>query len=154
MMSVQTTEATLALSASDLSEEANDVNFKVGQWLTERNCPPVVDVRALSKHGDSFNRVKRTGSFVRNRRSSDVEAVPVSEGNDVLAILSNTSIQLRSHMESWGIPRSQLKMFEKLGAGAGSEIFRCRWRGLDCAAKVTNHLLYIFLFYIHANLYR
>jgi hypothetical protein len=35
--------------------------------------------------------------------------------------------------------RSQIKMMEKLGEGETGCVYKCRWRGLDCAAKILTH---------------
>lgn len=45
-------------------------------------------------------------------------------------------LHVRGRAEAWEIPRQQIKLTEKLGEGETGCVFKCRWRGLDCAVKV------------------
>jgi len=42
----------------------------------------------------------------------------------------------RSHAERWELNRRELKIQEKIGEGQGGHVYKCRWRGLDCTAKM------------------
>jgi hypothetical protein len=86
------------------------------------------------RHG-SFT--EQSGSFISGRRGS-IEKRGSDAAGDAAIVekLSNIPIHVRGRAEAWEIPRSQLQLSTKLGAGAGSVVFKCRWRGLDCAAKL------------------
>lgn len=45
-------------------------------------------------------------------------------------------LHVRGRAEAWETPRSQIKLMEKLGEGETGCVYKCRWRGLDCAAKI------------------
>mmetsp|Transcript_4458 Transcript_4458/g.10696 ORF Transcript_4458/g.10696 Transcript_4458/m.10696 type:complete len:481 (+) Transcript_4458:241-1683(+) len=45
-------------------------------------------------------------------------------------------LHVRGRAEAWETPREQIKMMEKLGEGETGCVYKCRWRGLDCAAKI------------------
>ena len=78
-----------------------------------------------------------SASFIAGRRSSVEKRGSDTVGDAaIVEKLSNIPIHVRGRAEAWEIPRSQLQLSTKLGAGAGSVVFKCRWRGLDCAAKL------------------
>jgi hypothetical protein len=52
--------------------------------------------------------------------------------------LSHIPINLRGRAEKWEIPRSEVQLIKKIGEGQGGIVFKCRWRSLDCAAKLLN----------------
>jgi len=45
-------------------------------------------------------------------------------------------LHVRGRAEAWETPREQIKLMEKLGEGETGCVYKCRWRGLDCAAKI------------------
>jgi hypothetical protein len=78
-----------------------------------------------------------SASFIAGRRGSVEKRGSDTVGDAaIVEKLSNIPIHVRGRAEAWEIPRSQLQLSTKLGAGAGSVVFKCRWRGLDCAAKL------------------
>ncbi len=54
----------------------------------------------------------------------------------VLERLSNIPLHVRARAEAWEIPRSQMQLTMKIGEGEGGVVYKCKWRGLDCAAKL------------------
>ena len=97
--------------------------------------PTVQNSIFKSRRHSSFN--EQSVSFIGGRRGS-IEKRGSDAAGDAAIVekLSNIPIHVRGRAEAWEIPRSQLQLSSKLGAGAGSVVFKCRWRGLDCAAKL------------------
>jgi len=56
----------------------------------------------------------------------------------MVAKLSHIPINLRGRAEKWEIPRSEVQLLKKIGEGQGGIVYKCRWRSLDCAAKLLN----------------
>jgi hypothetical protein len=67
----------------------------------------------------------------RKSRSSMDSATMVEQ-------LSHIPLNLRGRAEKWEIPRTEVKLQKKIGEGQGGIVFKCRWRALDCAAKLLN----------------
>ena len=115
----------------------------VAPHITAEDFPPsstnVVDDTTCARPGKN-RLLRRRGSFVLHQGEHRAGS-PVNAGDEeaVMEMLSKISIQERARAESWAIPRSQLVITTKVGSGAGSEVFKCRWRGLDCAAERKKH---------------
>lgn len=54
----------------------------------------------------------------------------------VMKRFNSVPLHVRGRAEAWETPRTQIKMLEKLGEGQTGCVYKCRWRGLDCAAKI------------------
>jgi serine/threonine protein kinase len=50
--------------------------------------------------------------------------------------MSNIPLHVRGRAEKWELPRSEIQITNKIGEGQGGMVFKCRWRALDCAAKL------------------
>ena len=57
----------------------------------------------------------------------------------VLERLSKIPLHVRAQAEAWEIPRSQMQLTMKIGEGEGGVVYKCKWRGIDCAAKLLSH---------------
>ena len=59
-----------------------------------------------------------------------------SDSATMVAKLANIPLHVRGRAEKWEIPRSQIQISSKIGEGQGGVVYKCRWRSLDCAAKL------------------
>mmetsp|Transcript_45644 Transcript_45644/g.93373 ORF Transcript_45644/g.93373 Transcript_45644/m.93373 type:complete len:420 (-) Transcript_45644:128-1387(-) len=92
-------------------------------------------IASLSPHGDgSF------GAFhpIRTLRHSESE----SSLNSLKLVERCVNIpwHVRGRAEAWEVARNQIVFMRKIGEGMGGVVFLCRWRGLDCAAKLLTNL--------------
>ena len=83
---------------------------------------------SVSNHGIQENECSEEFNENQRRNSSDSATM--------LAKLSNIPLHLRGRAEKWDIPRSQIQIASKIGEGQGGVVYKCRWRSLDCAAKL------------------
>uniref|UniRef100_A0A7S4NWZ1 Protein kinase domain-containing protein n=1 Tax=Guillardia theta TaxID=55529 RepID=A0A7S4NWZ1_GUITH len=74
---------------------------------------------------------------------ANVDALPAhiyrddsSSSVNLLEKFSNIPLRIRGRAEAWEVPRDQIKLASKIGEGTGGVVYLCRWRGLDCAAKL------------------
>ena len=88
------------------------------------------------KIGGSFIGAALNSLNLGRRNSIEKRGSDTAGDAAIVEKLSNIPIHVRGRAEAWEIPRSQLQLSTRLGAGAGSVVFKCRWRGLDCAAKL------------------
>ena len=49
---------------------------------------------------------------------------------------SDIPLNLRGRAEAWEVPRDQIRMCDEVGRGTGGVVYKARWRGLECAAKI------------------
>lgn len=49
---------------------------------------------------------------------------------------SDIPLNLRGRAEAWEVPREQIRMCDEVGRGTGGVVYKARWRGLECAAKI------------------
>jgi hypothetical protein len=104
------------------------------QNLSGHTLPDNVFSAGLSTHGlgDGDDEQEPSSTSMQNadnrRNSSDSAAV--------LERLSNIPLHVRARAEAWEIPRSQMQLTMKIGEGEGGVVYKCKWRGLDCAAKL------------------
>mmetsp|Transcript_9277 Transcript_9277/g.23168 ORF Transcript_9277/g.23168 Transcript_9277/m.23168 type:complete len:439 (-) Transcript_9277:250-1566(-) len=76
------------------------------------------------------------GSADKLSQHSIVKSTSSGSFTAMIQQLSNIPLHVRGRAEAWETPRNQLKLLEKLGEGECGCVYKCRWRGLDCAAKI------------------
>jgi hypothetical protein len=85
---------------------------------------------SISNHGMPPDNMAIEKSFDINQRRNS------SDSATMVAKLSNIPLHVRGRAEKWELPRSQIQMASKIGEGQGGVVYKCRWRSLDCAAKL------------------
>ena len=85
---------------------------------------------SISSHGMQQDNMttEKSPDITQRRNSSDSAAM--------VAKLSSIPLHVRGRAEKWELPRSQIQMASKIGEGQGGVVYKCRWRSLDCAAKL------------------
>ena len=95
------------------------------------SLPDNVFSAGLSTHGPPGDDINHDAEIQVGRASYDSAAV--------LERLAKIPLHVRAQAEAWEIPRDQLQLTTKIGEGEGGVVFKCKWRGLDCAAKLLSH---------------
>jgi hypothetical protein len=54
----------------------------------------------------------------------------------LLRKFADIPLRVRGRAESWEVPRNQIRMDGEIGRGTGGVVYRAKWRGLECAAKL------------------
>ena len=78
----------------------------------------------------------RVDSDVEARCDVEARSDYSSSSGHWLRKFSDIPLTVRSRAEAWEVPRDQIKMSSEIGRGTGGVVYRARWRGLDCAAKL------------------
>jgi hypothetical protein len=87
-------------------------------------------ILSMSNHGvPSDSAIQESSNHSSTRRNS-------SDSATMVAKLSNIPLHVRGRAEKWELPRSQIQISSKIGEGQGGVVYKCRWRSLDCAAKL------------------
>ena len=95
------------------------------------SCHSISDhLLSISNHGmQPDNTATEKSADSSQRRNS-------SDSATMVAKLSSIPLHVRGRAEKWELPRSQIQMASKIGEGQGGVVYKCRWRSLDCAAKL------------------
>ena len=72
---------------------------------------------------------------VENLSDADASGGSASSGG-LLRRFADIPLRVRGRAEAWEVPREQISTTEEIGRGTGGVVFKARWRGLECAAKV------------------
>ena len=112
-------------------------NSNHGSKVDKLDCNQNVSCHSFSEHFLSIsnhglpidNTLAEKSSHSGTRRNSSDSAMMVAK-------LASIPLHVRGRAEQWEIPRTQIQISSKIGQGQGGVVFKCRWRSLDCAAKL------------------
>ena len=127
-------EGKVLIKQSSNSSHRTELKLKrdpSGMNLASLSLSDFILSAGVSTHGsDGFEGVNEKEDSGKRRASFDSAAM--------VEKLSHIPINLRGRAEKWEIPRSEVQLIKKIGEGEGGIVFKCRWRSLDCAAKLLN----------------
>ena len=53
-----------------------------------------------------------------------------------LRTFAQVPLRVRSRAEAWELPSMEIQVGAEVGRGTGGVVYKCKWRGLECAGKV------------------
>mmetsp|Transcript_49126 Transcript_49126/g.76621 ORF Transcript_49126/g.76621 Transcript_49126/m.76621 type:complete len:395 (+) Transcript_49126:580-1764(+) len=134
--------STLVKQLSAEWSTGNRSNSSYHSMGEERTMPPPLDDVPLDRDAPSPSGVSglnidiATGDVLS---SLSYRSLQKSESESSLTLIerfSNIPLHVRGRAEAWEVPDHEIKIIRKIGQGMGGEVHLCRWRGLDCAAKL------------------
>ena len=129
-------KAVIRLSSNGIPRPPSNTELKLkrdpsGLNLANLTLSDFILSAGVSTHGFDNSDMENEKEDSNKRRGSFDSAAMVER-------LSHIPINLRGRAEKWEIPRSEVQLIKKIGEGQGGIVFKCRWRSLDCAAKLLN----------------
>eukprot|EP00802_Teleaulax_amphioxeia_P016828 Tamp_16958.p1 GENE.Tamp_16958~~Tamp_16958.p1 ORF type:complete len:371 (+),score=49.31 Tamp_16958:54-1115(+) len=59
-----------------------------------------------------------------------------SDSDILVSEYHKVPLHVRAQAEAWELPREEVQLLSLIAEGQGGMVYQCRWRGLDCVAKM------------------
>lgn len=70
------------------------------------------------------------------RSPSGEQRTERSDSDILVSEYHKVPIHVRAQAEAWELPREEVQLLALIAEGEGGMVYQCRWRGLDCVAKM------------------